>query len=221
MHFTPAFFKFFAALRKNNNKEWFDANRSTYESEVKEPFKAFVGKLIAELAKSDPELNTNVGKSIFRINRDIRFSKDKSPYKDHAGAFFAPGGTTDTKPGFYLHLSDTEIFVGGGLYHPDREEILKVRQEIFYNPEEFQSLLKAKDFKGIYKELKGEDNKVLPADYKEFAKTQPLIARKQFYYVAPLTRDAALAKDFDKIVLKHFKAGDAMNAFLKRALLEE
>src|ERR1700722_20874047 len=125
-HFTPAFFKFFDQLAKNNNKEWFDANRPTYEKEVKEPIRKFVTLIINELAKDHPDILKDASKSIFRINRDIRFSKDKSLYKDHVGAVFSRSGTRDTRPGYYLHLGAKDIFLGGGVYEADKPMIEKI-----------------------------------------------------------------------------------------------
>jgi uncharacterized protein (TIGR02453 family) len=218
MFFTPAFFKFFEQLSKHNNKEWFDANRPTYEKEVKAPFKAFVGKVLTELAKDQPDILKDPAKAIFRINRDIRFSKDKSPYKNHVGAIFSRTGTKDTRPGYYLYLGAEEIFIGGGMYEVDKEKLEKIRQEIFYNKDAFKKIINDKAFKSLYGTVKGEQNKILTPEYKEFAKEQPLIANKQFYYMASLSKEDVLKKDFDKTVLKHFKAAAKFNEFMDQAI---
>jgi uncharacterized protein (TIGR02453 family) len=219
-HFTTGFFKFFDQLGKNNNKVWFDANRKTYEKEVKEPFKKFVTHIIAELAKEQPDILKDAAKSIFRINRDIRFAKDKSPYKNHTGAFFSRSGTKDVRPGYYLHLGAKEIFVGGGVYELDKEKLEKIRQEIYYNNDAFKKIITEKNFKAYYGPIKGDQNKILAPDYKEFAKEQPLIANKQFYYTAQLKKEDVLADDFDKTVLKYFKAAAKFNSFMMRAMIE-
>jgi uncharacterized protein (TIGR02453 family) len=219
-HFNPAFFKFFEKLEKNNNKEWFDANRPTYETEVKAPFKKFVGLIQGELIKDHPDFLKDPAKAIFRINRDIRFAKDKSPYKNHVGAFFSRSGTKDTRPGFYLHMGSKEIFLGGGMYEVDKERLEKIRQEIFYNPDVFKKIITEKNFKSFYGTVQGEKNKVLTPEYKEFAKEQPYIANKQFYYMAKLKKEDVLAKDFDKTVLKHFKAAAKFNEFMMRAITD-
>ena len=219
-HFTPAFLKFFDQLSKNNNKEWFDKNRATYESQVKEPFKKFVGIIQQGLKKDNPEFLTEPFKAIFRINRDIRFAKDKAPYKNHLGAFFSRSGTKDTRPGYYLHLGFNEIFLGGGMWELDKEKLEKVRQEIYYNNDEFSKIINDKAFKSLYGTILGERNKVLPPDYKEFAKEQPLIANKQFYYSAKLKKEDVLGKDFDKLVLKHYKAAARVNEFLMNAITD-
>ena len=219
-HFSTAFFKFFDQLGKNNNKEWFDVNRSTYEKEVKEPFKKFVTLILTELAKDQPDILKDASKSIFRINRDIRFSKDKSLYKDHVGAVFSRSGTKDTRPGYYLHLGAKEIFIGGGVYQVEKEQLEKIRQEIYYNNDTFKRIISEKNFKAYYGTVQGEANKILTPDYKEFAKEQPLIANKQFYYMAKLRKEDVLDKNFDKTVLKYFKAASKFNEFMMHAISE-
>ena len=219
-HFSPAFFKFFDQLGKNNNKEWFDVNRSTYEKEVKEPFKKFVTLILTELAKDQPDILKDASKSIFRINRDIRFSKDKSLYKDHVGAVFSRSGTKDTRPGYYLHLGAKEIFIGGGVYQVEKEQLEKIRQEIYYNNDAFKKIITEKNFKTFYGTVQGEANKILTPEYKEFAKEQPLIANKQFYYMAKLKKEDVLDKNFDKTVLKYFKAASKFNEFMMHAISE-
>jgi uncharacterized protein (TIGR02453 family) len=219
-YFNPAFFKFFEQLEKNNHKEWFDANRTTYEKEVKEPFKKFVTHILNELAKDQPDILKDASKSIFRINRDIRFSKDKSPYKNHVGAVFSRSGTKDTRPGYYLHMGAKEIFIGGGMYEVGKEQLEKIRQEIFYNNDAFKKIINEKNFKEYYGKVQGEQNKVLTPEYKEFIKEQPLIANKQFYFMGTMKKEDVLSKDFDKIVLKHFKAAAKFNDFMMQAISE-
>ena len=218
-YFNPAFFKFFDQLAKNNNKEWFDLNRATYEEEVKKPFRKLVEDITEKLAKDMPEVNRNPSKAIFRINRDIRFAKDKSPYKNNVAAVFNQTGTQDIDhPGFYMHFGSNEIMVGGGKYEVSKEHLAKIRQEIYYNNKTFKKLLADKDFAEKFKTLDGEKSKILPPDYKEFLTEQPLIANKQFWYWAKLSRKDVLSDNIDAIVLSHFKAGLKMNKFLWEAI---
>ena len=218
--FNPAFFKFFEQLEKHNNKEWFAENRNTYETEVKAPFKAFVTHIIAQLSKEQPEILQDAAKCIFRINRDIRFAKDKSPYKNNVAAVFNRSGTKDNRPGFYLHIGPKEMLIGGGMYMIEKPELEKIRQEIYYHADGFKKLVSDKAFKSMYETIQGEKNKVLIPEYKDFAKEQPLIANKQFYYMAKLKKEDVLSKDFDKLVLKHYKAGAKFNEFLMGAISE-
>ena len=152
-YFTNKFFKFFDELQKNNNKEWFEKNRAVYETEVKQPFRKLVEDLTENLAKDYPETNRNASKAIFRINRDIRFSKDKSPYKLNVGASFNKTGTKDFEtPGFYVGIGADEIGVGGGKYFCSKEDVAKIRQEIYYNHDKFKKILTAKSFKEKYED---------------------------------------------------------------------
>jgi len=218
-YFSPAFFKFLDELSKNNNKEWFDANRSRYENDVKKPFRTLVEDMTKKLGKDIPGLNQETHKSIFRINRDIRFSKDKSPYKNNVAAVFSRKGTQDIDfPGFYLHIGSKEIMVGGGKYEVSKEHLAKIRQEIYYNNAGFKKLLNEKNFKTLYGKLDGDKNKVLPPEYKDFQSEQPYIANKQFWYHATLTRKDVLSDKLDTILLSYFKAGMKMNQFLLQAI---
>lgn len=219
--FTKEYFKFFSELEKNNNKVWFDAHRDTYETSVKVPFRKFTEHIIKELSKTDKTILQDASKCIFRINKDIRFSKDKSPYKLNLAAVFGKNGKNDDhNPSFYVHIGHKEIFIGGGLYMISKDDLTKIRQEIYYNPKEFEAVLKHKDFKKYYGKIEGEKNKVLPEDYRDFVKEQPYIANKQFYTGAVLTQADVLAKDFDKTVLAHFKAVLPLNNFINKALAE-
>ncbi len=219
-YLDKSFFKFLDGLEKNNNKQWFDDHRSEYESNVKQPFRSLIDALTEKLSRDLPEINRNVSKSIFRINRDIRFSKNKEPYKNHVAAVFSRTGTKDMDyPGFYIHIGSKEIFAGGGLYMMDKLQLAKVRQEIYYNPDDFKKLINDKAFKTAYPEILGDKNKVLEPDYKEFAKEQPLIANKSFYYMAKLKRSDVLADNFDDWLIKnYFKPAYKFNAFLLQAL---
>ena len=125
---TKNFFQFLRDLAKNNNKDWFDVNRMRYESEVKKPFEQFVVTLGNELGKFDGEIQGDFKKNIFRINKDIRFSKDKSPYKTHLGIWLSTGAKNVESAGYYLQIDAENPFVGGGMYCPQPEQIQKIRQ---------------------------------------------------------------------------------------------
>ncbi len=214
-YFSPAFFKFFDELKNNNNKEWFDKNKSRYENDVKAPFKKLVEDVSRKLAKDIPNINTDASKAIFRINRDVRFSKDKSPYKLNVAAVLSPGGKKEENyPGFYMHFGADEIMVGGGKYFCTKEDIAKIRQEIYYNNKEFTKLLSDKAFKEKWKTLQGDKSKILPPEYKDFIKEQPLIANKQFWYYANLTRKDVTGDKLDDLVLSYYRAALKINRFL-------
>ncbi|MFN8294035.1 MAG: DUF2461 domain-containing protein [Chitinophagales bacterium] len=218
--FNKKFLEFFRLLEENNNKEWFDANRSFYEAEVKQPFKKLVEQLILRLQKDLPDINSNASKAIFRINRDIRFSKDKAPYKTNVAAVFSRTGTKDWDyPGFYVHFGNNELLAGGGLYMIGKEQLAKVRQEIYYNPEVFSKIINEKSFKKVYPQILGDKNKVLESDYKEFAKEQPLIANKSFYYMANIQPADLLGGNIDELLYtQYFKPAMKFNKFLLTAI---
>lgn len=218
-YFSQKFFTFFDELSKQNSKEFFERNRATYEKEVKQPFRKLVEDLTEKLAKDIPELNRDAGKAIFRINRDIRFSKDKSPYKVHVAAVFSRTGTKDQEyPGFYIHLGADDVMIGGGKYFCAKEDIAKIRQEIFYNNTSFKKLLNDKAFKEKYGELQGDKSKILTPEYKEFATEQPLIANKQFWYYSKILRKDVTGDRLESLIYSYFKAGYKMNKFLQDTL---
>lgn len=146
--------KFLKDLKKNNNKPWFDKNRKVYEA-AKADFANFIQSVIDQHSKKDPSIKSLLAKDcMFRINRDIRFSKDKSPYKSNFGASINKGGRKAmNSAGYYFHLEPGNCFVGGGIYMPMPEELKKLRQEIDYNFSDFKKILNAKKFKSVYGDL--------------------------------------------------------------------
>jgi uncharacterized protein (TIGR02453 family) len=149
-------FEFLVALKQNNNREWFQANNSGY-SEAKLDFEQFVSALIAEISKFDPPIGViKPGDCIFRIFRDVRFSKDKSPYKTNFGAYIVQGGKKSGLAGYYFHIDPGECFVAGGIWHPDPETLKKLRKEIFENMDEFLLILNDKEFSKHFDQIYGE-----------------------------------------------------------------
>ncbi|MCX6316399.1 MAG: DUF2461 domain-containing protein [Bacteroidetes bacterium] len=146
--------KFIKDLKKNNNKAWFDQHRKVYEA-AKADFAGFIQKVIDLHGKKDESIHTLVAKDcMFRINRDVRFSKDKSPYKTNFGASINKGGKKAMNTaGYYFHLEPGSCFAGGGLYLPMPEELRKVRQEIDYNFADFKKIIQSKKFKSLYGDL--------------------------------------------------------------------
>jgi uncharacterized protein (TIGR02453 family) len=150
----PSTIKFLKDLKKNNNKPWFDKNRKVYES-AKADFAAFIQAVIDLHSKKDPSIKNLLAKDcMFRINRDIRFSKDKSPYKSNFGASINTGGRKAmNSAGYYFHLEPGNCFAGGGIYMPMPDELKKVRQEIDYNFADFKKIINSKKFKSVYGDL--------------------------------------------------------------------
>jgi uncharacterized protein (TIGR02453 family) len=218
-YFSKAFNQFFIDLAPNNHKEWFDENRKTYEKEVKEPFKKFVGDVIERLKEFDPGLDVEPKDSIFRINRDIRFAKDKTPYKMHvAAAISRKGKKVHDYPGLYIHLGPEKVWIGGGAYSLSKEKLEDVRSAIAKKPKEFQKAISDKDFVKTYGKVRGDAHKRIPKEFKEVVEDVPLIANKQFYYMSELPPETVERDDLLEIVVNHYKAALPVHSFLAEAL---
>ncbi|MFC2115609.1 DUF2461 domain-containing protein [Bacteroidota bacterium] len=179
---------FISDLKKNNHKEWFHANRARYD-EARAEFLAMVEVLVSEIGVFDPDLGSvNPKSALFRINRDIRFSKDKSPYKTNFGAFIIKGGKKSGNAGYYFHLEPGGTFVGGGIYHPAPEILKVVRSEIYGNPEEFHDIINEKTFKDYFGDM-----------YDDRLKTAPKGYPKDFEYIELLTyKSYIVSRQFDE-----------------------
>jgi uncharacterized protein (TIGR02453 family) len=218
--FTPQFHKFFQALAKNNRREWFHEHKAEYEEHVKEPFKIFISSLILQSQSLDPEIRITPKEAIFRIHRDVRFSKNKLPYKTNVSGVISKYGRKDTlHPGIYVQLGVDGLFIASGAYHPSTEGKAKIRTHISKNLPKFQKILKTKSFKDNWTQLEGEKNKVIPKEFKELAEKEPLIANKAFYVFKRLT-DPKIFLDpkLDKLILKQYKAALPLAEFIKNAL---
>lgn len=219
--FTRGFIDFFKDLAGNNHKEWFHANKKRYEAEVKKPWYAFVQTLIDEMKKLDADFDLEVKNAVFRINRDIRFSKDKNPYKNHVGAVISRGGRKDMQnPGLYVHAEVEKFWIAGGAYCPDKENLHKIRTAIMNNKAEAESILGEKNFKKVFGGLADSDrNKILPKDFKEAAKENDLLFNKQFYFSAAYDGETTiLREDLVDFTMSHYHTGLAWNEFIQKAL---
>lgn len=218
-YFTDAYVQFFTDLEKNNHKEWFQANKKVYENEVKKPFQQLVADLIVELQNIDPDIKMEPKNAIFRINRDIRFSKDKTPYNTLMKAGFAKGGRKSPYAGYYLGLSAEGLHVGGGMFMLKPDELKPIRQHIANNNDVFLKLINDSKFKNAFGDVKGERIKRIPTDFVEAHEKNPYIANKQFYYMADPTDQKIISSD--KLlpeIVKHFQLITPLNQFLKKAL---
>ncbi len=180
--------QFLDELSKNNNKPWFDDNRKRYENDRKD-FIQFVSKICGEMSKFDPLFNTlDPKKCIFRINRDIRFSSNKNPYKNNMGAWFSTKIGEIELPGYYLHLEpNNKSFIAGGSYMPPAELLKKLRQEIDYNLDTFENILNNPVFKSFYNELGGDKLSRPPKGYEKDNPAIEYLKHKSFVVMHPLT----------------------------------
>lgn len=157
--------KFLNELKKNNNREWFTENKKRYEA-AKSEFEYFITKLIDEISKFDPQLTgVSAKQCIFRLFRDVRFSKDKRPYKEHFGAFMGGNGRKTTLAAYYIHIDPEGCFLGGGLYRPQPGVLKKVRQQIDYDATPLRDIINHNDFKETYGQMDGEQLKTAPRDF--------------------------------------------------------
>lgn len=212
--------KFLKGVAKNNNREWFEKNKPTYLAQ-KTAFDDFLEALHKDLLKFDDGLaGLNPRKQAFRIYRDVRFSKDKRPYKTNMGAGFSPKGKMEQEPGYYIHIEPgNKSFVAGGLYMPDPPNLAKVRQEIDYNPERLLKILNAKKFKAFFGGLSDWDKlKTVPKGY---AKDHPhieLLKNKSFVVSHNFTDAEVVSKQFPKKVAEACKLLKPLNDFLVEAI---
>lgn len=214
--------QFLKQLARNNNKEWFDVNRKQYET-AKADFASFIQNVIDEFCKTDASLAALTAKEcMFRINRDIRFSKDKSPYKINFGASINTGGKKSFKAGYYIHIQPDESFVGGGLYDPFPDVLQKVRQEIDYNFDEFKKIVNHKKFKAVYAKGLSMDNEMRltrpPKGYDENNPAIDFLKLKSVIAIAPLTDDQLTDKKFASTITKSFDALYPLISFINKAL---
>lgn len=213
------FLSFMKDLSKNNNREWFHANKKRYESSVKKPFAELLQTVFDGLNKKKINIPIAPKDAVFRINRDIRFSKDKSPYKTHVAAIISKHGRRNKEyPGNYLHVSHGHISIGGGAYFLEKSPLYSVRQNIMNNPSGFKRLINNKKFVEYFGEIKGDKNKRIPPEFREAAEKQALIFNKQFYYMKEMDPQLALKDDFSDLIIEHCMAGKKMNEFLVDAM---
>lgn len=218
--FSADYLNFFIELAANNNKDWFDLNRKRYEQNVKKPFADFVQHLIDLLAAKDPTFKDLEAKDcIFRINRDIRFSKDKSPYKMMCSAVIAPEGKkSKAVNGVYIELGPEHMRVYGGVYEIDKEDLEIVRDTIAQDVLEFQKAYKNPIFVKTFGEILGERNKIIPTHLREAASIEPLIFNKQWYFYTQFEPEMILQNNLDQIVVACYKAGRPVEEFFNKLI---
>ena len=220
-HFTPALFTFLRDLARNNNREWFQANKDRFEDELRHPALQFISDFGPLLRKISPELNADPrsnGGSLFRIYRDIRFSKDKRPYKTHTGIQFRHKlGRDKSAPCLYLHLEPGSVFLGAGIYHPDGPTVARIRHAIVDDPAAWRRAIGGKAFRE-HLELGGGSLKRPP---RGFDADHPLIEdlkRKDFIALKNLPQKEVTAPGFIDRYAALSRAGSPLLRFLCKAV---
>jgi uncharacterized protein (TIGR02453 family) len=216
--------QFLEDLRTNNNRDWFLDNKKRYEV-FKKDYQKLVGDFLDVMKPLDPSLEMlEIKNCTFRINRDIRFSKDKSPYKDHLGIWMSSGVKGNNRAGYYIHLGQKESFIAGGFYCPEAEDLKKVRKEIAYFYEDLEEILNNKNFKSTFKDFDRNKANMLKNPPRGYEKEHPAIEflklksfeTSQKFDINEVTKEDFVAKMSKKlIVLK------PLNDFINRALTSE
>jgi len=213
--------KFIRDLKKNNNKPWFDAHRKQYEA-ARNDFEFFIQSVLDRHSKNDPDLKELTAKKcMFRINRDIRFAKDKSPYKTNFGASMDKGGRKSGLAGYYFHLEPGKSFLGGGIWMPQPDYLRKIRQEIDCCLDEFTKILSAKKFKAVYKELYiGEDIQLtkVPQGFEKDSPAAEYLKFKSWLVLADINDSTLTSKDLLNKTVEAFSVMQPFVKFLNRPL---
>ena len=210
---------FLGQLQENNTREWFQANKTLYD-EAKADFEAFINTLIPEIAKFDNSVKFITAKEcIFRIFRDVRFAKDKSPYKTNFGAFIAKGGRKNHGPGYYFHLQPDESFLSGGIWMPDPETTKKIRKEIYYNIDEFKGILNDKNFQKYFSGIDDYDRqKIAPREFPKDFPDMDLLKNKSFTVSHKIDSELIYSDELFDYAIRVYKVMQPYNVFLARAI---
>ncbi len=215
---------FLSDLIANNNTEWMHANKKRYEN-YKKDYHNFISSILAEMKPLDKSLEPlEVKNCTFRINRDIRFSKDKSPYKTNMGVWMSQDKNRKNAPGYYIHFEKGNCFVAGGVWCPEAGELKQIRKEIEFFHEDLESIVSNKNFKKEFIQLDRGENNVLKKAPKDFDPNHPAIEflkLKSFTASHKIPESLFSDTDFSKQIAKKLIALKPLNDFLRRALETE
>lgn len=211
---------FLRRLKRNNNREWFAAHKSEYEEHVKFPMQCYIASMQPLFEDFAPEFDLHPKKSVFRIYRDTRFSGDKTPYKTHSAAHFelAKRPKLFDGAGYYVHIEPGEVFLGGGIYMPDHDQLKLIRTAIAERGEEFLSILNEKKFKKFFSSMNGEK---LSRPPKGFLPDHPMIEFlkfKQFFVGLEWAEPVCYKRDFLKRSAEAFSVATPFIRFLNSAM---
>ena len=214
--FSPALFAFLEELEAHNEREWFNANKARYEEEIKEPALAFIEDIGYRLPEVAPHLTADK-RSLFRIYRDTRFSKDKTPYKTHVGLYFRHARNTDTDTaGMYLHLEPGSVFMGAGIWHPGTPALKRIRDAIVARPAAWSSAVQA--VAPTWEQSEGDKLKRAPTGYPADHPLVEDLKRRSFAVTSKLSQRQATASGFLDEVQERAAAARPYMAFICSAL---
>lgn len=218
-HIAPETLKFLTDLDQNNNRDWFLANRKRYDA-AKKNVEDFVEALIAAIAKFEPAVaNLKPKECTFRINRDVRFSANKAPYKNNMGAYISKNGKKSSGPGYYIHIQPGNMFLAAGCWMPEAADLKKIRDAIDYDYEAFEKIVLAKEVKKMFGQLSEDDKlKTAPKGYPKDHPGLEYLKNKSFILYHKIDTKEASKPGFDATVAAGFKAALPMCNFLGQAL---
>jgi len=211
-------FKFLRDLKKHNNREWFNKHKPDYEEFVKFPMETLLASLREPVRAMAPEIVIHPKKSMFRIYRDTRFSKNKTPYKTHAAAAISPPGRWQMSGGFYMHVEPGRVFAGGGMYMPDGPQLKKIRSAIASKGKEFLGTVRSAPFKKTYGELMGDRLSRYPQGFKADDPMIEWLKFKHFYSIAEWDEKVAYDARFIRRLTDAFKTMLPLVRFINSAI---
>jgi len=221
---TKEALQFLEDLIANNNTEWMHANKKRYEN-YKKDYHSYIATVLAEMKPLDKTLETlEVKNCTFRINRDIRFSKDKSPYKTNMGIWFTQNKNSKNSPGYYIHFEKGNSFIAGGVWCPEPDQLKRIRKEIEFFHDDLEKIVNDKTFKKEFSAITQDDSNSLKNAPKGFDPNHPAIEflkLKSFTASQKVDDEIFTVPDFSKKIAQKLMALKPMNDFLKRALETE
>ena len=219
-HFNEAAVKFLRGLKKHNDRVWFDARKDVYEAELKAPMLAVIEEVNAALAGFAPEFVRPPHKCMMRIYRDIRFSKNKQPYKTNLAAWWARQGLEKTSGGgFYFQFSPDEVIVAGGAYMPEKDQVLAIRRHMLEHHEEYRKMMATKKMRAMMTEFEPERMTRGPKGFPPDSPAMDLILQRQWGVSAQLSLETALGPGLVKAIVERIKVAAPLVAFLNTPLV--
>jgi uncharacterized protein (TIGR02453 family) len=214
--------QFFRSLMRNNRREWFQPRKQIFEDKLKQPMRELVMELNREMARFAPEYVTDPEKAIYRIYRDTRFSKDKTPYKDHiAASFHRRSAVAHGDAGFYFSVSHKEVAVGGGVYMPSPETLQAIRQHLAAHHAEFRKLIRGKAVRELFGEMQGSQLTRVPKGFAADGPAADLVRYKQFLFFVELAPELAATEALYGEIVRRFRAIAPFLRFLNAPLKEQ
>lgn len=218
-YFSPDFLAFFEELAWDNSKEWFDVNRERYHAVVKDPWYAFLQLCIDEITKTERDFYLEPKNAVFRINRDIRFSKNKEPYKTNISWMLSQRWRKDMDwPWLYLQLGQSWLKFWCGTYRPPKAHLQAIRAHMIEFPRKTTNRMRDRTLLNLFGSLQWEKHKRIPKQFQPYIEKRPVLANKQFYFIAEYEPKEILRDDLLEVVLTHRDAAKWWNDFLIDAI---